>query len=258
VNEHDAFLEPDVDEEEIPVIEASMLQPTVDFEAGMGWFPPVTSVLIAACIVVFGFEIATGALQNLNRLIEMGALEAAQVAKGEVWRLLSCEFLHGGADHLIGNMLMLYILGLACEHGFGRSQFLFLYVAAAVGASAVSLIDAKTSVGASGAIFGLAGALIALFRRQKHVLRVRDHRIGFVVGIWAIYTIAMGFINPHIDNMAHMGGFIIGMLLGSCLPSVLIHDRDEFGRRFSTVMLLATACVMIAATSLFFVPRLSG
>ena len=251
-------LDANCDEEEIPVIDAAMLHPTIDFEANMGWFPPVTLALMAACVIVFLFQAFTGGLTNLQRLLDMGALSLAEVQQGEVWRMLSAAFLHGSLDHLIGNLLILFVLGLACEHGFGRSQFLFLYVVAALGGSAASLLNPKVSVGASGAIFGLAGALIALFRRHRHTLHLRNGRIGFVVGFWAIYQIVLGFTDPNIDNMAHLGGFCTGMIVGWFLTPEILHDPAEFRGRFSTLLLLVTACSLLLGMAIFFVPHLAG
>lgn len=247
---------PDPDED-IPLIDAGMLHPTVDFEANMGWFPPLTLGLMLACAIVFGFQAATGGLVNPQRLIEMGALSRAEVEQGEVWRMLSATFLHGSVEHLVGNLMMLYVLGLACEHGFGRSQALFLYVVAGLGGSAASLLNPKISVGASGAIFGLAGALITLFRRHRHTLHVRSGRIGIVVGFWALFQIVLGFTDPNIDNLAHIGGFGAGLILGWFLPPAILYDRSEFESRVATRTMLFAACLALIAMSIRFIPRLA-
>lgn len=248
----------ELNDEDIPILDASMLNSSVDFEAGMSWWPPVTLILILACAVVFGFEIATGALTKMGRLLEMGALSSPHVAKGEFWRLLSAPFLHASDDHIIGNMAMLFVLGLACEHAFGSPQFLFLFVVAAIGGSCASLLHHKTSVGASGAIFGLAGALIALFRRHRSKLQLRDRRIGFVINVWAVYQIGVGILSPHIDNLSHLGGFGTGIVLGALMPPAMLHDREAFGRRLSVIVLLALGCTALAVMSIWFVPRLGG
>ena len=224
----------------------------------MSWWPPVTLILMLICAIVFGFEFATGALDKIERLTEMGAISAPHVEKGEFWRLLSAPFLHASADHIVGNLLMLFVLGLACEHAFGSSQFVFLFVAAALGGSFASLLNDKISVGASGAIFGLAGAIIAMFRRHQSKLHLRDRRIGLVIGIWAVYQIVIGFLSPQIDNLCHIGGFTAGMVFGTVIPPAVLHDRVEFGQRLSTIVMLALGCTALAATSVWFVPRLAG
>src|SRR5439155_8081011 len=98
-------------------------------------------------------------------------------ARGGYWRLLSATFLHGSVDHLVGNAIALYILGMVCEHAFDHGQFVILYVTSALAGSLVSLLTSPgPSVGASGAIFGLQGAAIVLFRTHRDRLLVRDRR----------------------------------------------------------------------------------
>src|SRR5206468_896222 len=130
-----------------------------------------------------------------------------RVAAGEYWRLLTAPWLHGGVDHLVGNGIALFILGMLCEAAFGRAQFVLLYVLSGLAGSLVSLaVSVGPSVGASGAIFGLQGAAIMLFRLHRDRLLVRDRRVGFVLLVWAIYSIAGGLMQPFIDNGAHIGG----------------------------------------------------
>ena len=246
----------DENDEDIPTLDASMLHSSVDFEKGMSWWPPVTLLLIVACVVFFCFQAATGGLTDLNRMTDMGALSKPHVAQGEFWRLLSGPFLHASHDHLIGNLLMLFVLGMACEHAFGSSQFVFLYVVAAVGGSCASLIHDSVSVGASGAIFGLAGALVGLFRRNQSLLHLRDRRIGFVIGFWVVYQIVCGLLSPQIDNLAHAGGFCTGLLLGIVTPPALLNDRDEFGRRPAVRLMLVAASTVLVMASVSFIPRL--
>jgi len=251
----DSELKPD-DDEEIPILDASMLHSSVDFEKGMSWWPRVTLTLIVACLVFFCFQAATNGLTDLNRMTDMGALSKPHVEQGEFWRLLSGPFLHATHDHLIGNLLMLFVLGMACEHAFGSSQFVFLYVVAALGGSCASLIHNSVSVGASGAIFGLAGALVGLFRRHQSSLHLRDRRIGFVIGFWVIYQIACGLLSPQIDNLAHVGGFCTGLLLGFVTPPALLNDRREFSRRPAVRLMLVMACAILVIASVSFFPRL--
>src|SRR5439155_11436932 len=85
--------------------------------------------------------------------------------RGEYWRLMSATLLHGSLDHLVGNAIALFILGMVCEHAFGRGQLVVLYVASGLTGSLASLMTSPgPSVGASGAIFGLQSAAIVLFR----------------------------------------------------------------------------------------------
>jgi rhomboid protease GluP len=235
-----------------------MLAPSIHFESGMTWAPPVTVVLILACAAVFGAEFLTGAHKDVNALIRMGALSLPEVKNGAVWRLLSAAFLHASQVHLIGNMSFMFVLGMGCEHAFGKSRFLFLVVATAIAGSAVSLPNGKVSVGASGVLFGLAGALAGMLRRQKHFIHVTDYRIAPVIAFWAAFEILCGFFSPFIDNFAHIGGFVSGLAFGLTIEPQLKYEREEFSKRFSTVFMLATALACLLATAIFFVPRLIG
>src|SRR5690242_7977003 len=105
-------------EEEIPTIGDEMLHPDVDFEAGMSAVPLVSLLIMAACVAAFAVEVGRGALTDAGMMTRIGALSRSHVEAGEVWRTVSAMFLHGGAGHLISNLLILYIMGIACEHAF--------------------------------------------------------------------------------------------------------------------------------------------
>ncbi len=200
-----------------------LLSRRVDFERRMRRLPPVTLGIIGVLVVVFVLEAMAGALRSERAIVAMGALVRAGVAAGEYWRLVSATLLHGGLDHLVGNSIALFILGMICEHAFGRGQFLVLYVLSGLGGSMVSLLtSAGPSVGASGAIFGLQGASIVLFRQHRDRLLMRDRRIGFVLLVWAIYTIGAGLMAPFVDNGAHIGGALTGALLARRLHPVVL------------------------------------
>lgn len=200
-----------------------LLSRRVDFERRMRRLPPATLGIIGVLAAIFVVEVAAGALQSRGAIVAMGALVREGVAAGQYWRMLSATLLHGGPDHLIGNAIALLILGMLCEHAFGRGQFVVLYVLSGVAGSVVSLVtSAGPSVGASGAIFGLQGASIVLFRQHRDRLLMRDRRIGFVLLIWALYTIGTGFMDPFIDNGAHIGGALGGVLIARRLHPVVL------------------------------------
>lgn len=218
------------------VITADMLEPPappprIDFERGMSYAPPFTLLLIAVLLVVFGWEVATGAMFSQQSIIDAGALSRPEVLSGEVWRLLTATFLHGGFDHLIGNCFVLYVLGMASEHAFGRVRAAIIYFASALCGSLLSVtLSPGPSVGASGAVFGLAAAVIVFFYRFHNLFFVRDKRVGFVLLAWAIYSVASGFLTPGIDNFAHIGGFTGGAAMGALLPR---RDRPELHAAFA-------------------------
>ena len=200
-----------------------LLSRRIDFERRMRRLPPVTVAILMVLVVIFLAEIRVGALASREAIVAMGALARERVAAGEYWRLLTAPWLHGGVDHLVGNGIALFILGMLCEAAFGRAQFVLLYVLSGLAGSVVSLaVSVGPSVGASGAIFGLQGAAIVLFRLHRDRLLVRDRRVGFVLLVWAIYTIAGGLMQPFIDNGAHIGGALGGALIARRLHPVVL------------------------------------
>jgi rhomboid protease GluP len=227
-----------------------LLSRRVDLERRMGRVPPVTLVVLALLTAIFVAEVRMDALDSRESIIAMGALARERVVAGEYWRLLTAPWLHGGVEHLVGNGIALYILGMVCEAAFGRAQLVVLYVLSGLTGSIVSmLMGAGPSVGASGAIFGLQGAAIVLLRRERDRLLVRDRRVGFVLLIWAVYTIAGGLTEPFIDNGAHIGGALGGALVALRLHPVVLSplpaERAAAVRRWLwlVVALLAYAVV---------------
>jgi len=184
----------------------------VDFEQGMGYAPPATLTLIVALGAIFGWQLSSGALTSEQSIIAAGALVRERVMQGEWWRLLSATVLHGNLEHIVGNAVSLYILGMATEHAYGTRSMLGIYLASGLAGSVLSAaMSPGPSVGASGAIFGLMGAVMVLFWRHHTALMVRDKRIGVVIAVWAFLTIAAGLVTPMIDNAAHLGGMFGGM-----------------------------------------------
>ena len=185
----------------------------------MTYGPRATLGLIVILAAVFGWEITTHALANRDAIVGAGALVRTRVLAGEVWRLATAPFLHGGLEHLLSNCVSLYILGMACEHAVGSRRMLTAYAAGALGGSILSAAtSAGPSVGASGAIFGLMGALIVILHRHRDLFVVRDKRIGVVVAVWAGYTLLLGALQPMIDNGAHLGGLLSGAAAALTLP----------------------------------------
>jgi rhomboid protease GluP len=200
-----------------------LLSRRVDFERRMRRFPPLTVAILAVLLLILIFEIRVGALESREAIVAMGALARERVAAGDYWRLLTAPWLHGSVDHLLGNGIALYILGMVCESAFGRAQLLVLYVLSGLAGSLLSVVMSPgPSVGASGAIFGLQGAAIVLFRMHRDRLLVRDRRVGLVLIIWALYTIVGGFMEPLIDNGAHIGGALGGALIARYLHPVVL------------------------------------
>lgn len=131
---------------------------------------------------------------------------------------------------------------MACEHAFGRAQFLFLYIAA----------------GLTGTTFGLAGALIVLFSRNRQRPHLRDHRIGGVLGVWAVYQLVLGLFNPAVDNHAHLGGLIGGMAVGLFLKPAIVEGRNAVNRAASTRIYQAAAIPALIYCGIHFIPQLAN
>ena len=212
-----------VDEDGIPLEPAR-----IDFERGMSVMPALTLLIIVANTLIFFDELVRGALESNEAIIAAGALQRSYVLDGEVWRLWSAAFLHGSTEHLVGNMIALYILGMALEHGVGRWPMIFLYMAGATVASLFSIMSGDhPSVGASGAIFALMGGLVSLLRVHRKKLKMRDNRIMSAVWIWGGVQLLLGAADPRIDNAAHLGGFLAGWLVGGALTLRLSAPIDE-------------------------------
>ena len=225
-----------------------LLRRRVDFERRMQRLPPVTLAIVVLLAAIFLVEVALEVLDSPEAFLLAGALSREAVLQGEWWRLVSAIFLHGGVEHLVGNAVALFVLGMVCEHAFGRGQFVVLFVAAGIGGSLVSMLTSPgPSVGASGAIFGLQGAAIVLFRRHRERLLVRDRRIGVVLIVWGLYTIAQGILTPYVDNGAHVGGFIAGALLARQLHPVVLEPPSSAVRARIRRQVWVVALVLAAA-----------
>jgi rhomboid protease GluP len=195
----------------------------IDFERGMSRAPLLSLLLIIICATVFVFQLASGALDDGDKLIAAGALVRDRVLAGEYPRLFSAVFLHASFGHLASNCLVLYIVGMACEHAFGFVRVMIIYFLSALGGAMLSMaFHPGPSVGASGAIFGVTGATITFFYRFHRAVYLRDRRLGFVLLIWALYQIGTGFLDPFIDNFAHIGGLLTGVVAGLILRPKLL------------------------------------
>ncbi len=186
-------------------------------------FPFVTAALIAICVLVFAATAAAGVpllRPTSEHLLAWGADYGPRSLGDEPWRMLTSVFLHVGLLHLIVNMYALWGLGRLAELLFGRVTFLLLYLVMGVGASAFSLgwNPQRVSAGASGAIFGVAGLLLAaLFLGHDEGGRARLR--GTLRGLLAFagYNLLIGWGVPWINNAAHIGGFLAGLACGAAL-----------------------------------------
>ena len=177
---------------------------------------PITLALVAIIAVVFAFEWMAGGTKNPAVLVSMGAIIPNTLGSGQLWRLVAAMFLHIGILHLAINLWALYQLGGVFEVLFGSRRFALTYFAAGIVASISSaLFTNGIAAGASGAIFGILGALIIAIRRTPRFRNAPWSR-GLVqqLILWAGINIVIGFTMPGIDNAAHIGGFLTGLALG--------------------------------------------
>ncbi|KAG6557689.1 hypothetical protein Mapa_000454 [Marchantia paleacea] len=148
-------------------------------------------------------------------LRKMGGLERNLVIhKDEGWRLVSCMWLHAGVFHLLANMIGLLLIGLRLEREFGFIKIGIVYVVSGFGGSLLSslFIENQISVGASGALFGLLGASISDLVTNWTIYAHKCMALWSLIIIVAV-NLAFGLM-PHVDNFAHIGGFLGGLLLG--------------------------------------------
>ncbi|KAL0309865.1 UNVERIFIED_CONTAM: RHOMBOID-like protein 1 [Sesamum radiatum] len=149
------------------------------------------------------------------KLEKMGALDVGKVVhQHEGWRLITCMWLHGGVFHLLANMLSLLVIGIRLEQEFGFVRIGLLYLISGLGGSVLSalFIQSNISVGASGALFGLLGGMLSELITNWTIYANKVAALLTLVIIIAI-NLAVGIL-PHVDNFAHIGGFLSGFLLG--------------------------------------------
>lgn len=202
--------------------------------------------------VIIGLNVAawllmTVASRNPNGaggvVFEQGALYGPLVASGEWWRLATGAFLHAGVFHLAMNMLLLWFLSQELEPALGRWNFGLLYVVSLIGgALGVMVLDPLApTVGASGAVFGLMGALIVLQLRAKQ----NPWRSG-IGGLVAV-NLFLTFLIPNISIGGHLGGLVAGAAAGAVLQPLRWPQEGVALRR--TVVVGLTATFLVAAVA---------
>lgn len=179
-----------------------------------------------------------------RELIQWGANFGPLTLSGEWWRLLSAVFVHIGLLHFAFNMWCLWDLGMLAEGLYGRWTFGAIYLLTGIAASLTTIAwsPLRVSAGASGAIFGIAGALIASLKLGE--FSVPSEQIRGVLRslmIFAVYNLAFGAVSARTDNAAHIGGFVCGLVLGA-LTAKVAPESDLTAKR--VVLVLATAVLL--------------
>ena len=148
-------------------------------------------------------------------LYKLGMGGWVPLQQGRWWSLLTATYLHGGLLHIGFNMLWLRQIGKLTEELFGSTRFILLYTLAGLGGSILStVLGTAYFVGASGAVFGLFGALIYYGRSRGGVF---GSNILRSMGLWAVILFVFGLVSPSVDNWGHLGGFLGGFLGGYLL-----------------------------------------
>lgn len=208
--------------------------------------PVVTYTLVALCVIVFLIEVLTGT--NFISGSGNGAAEyALYYVPGDIvsnpWTLITSLFVHANIVHLVLNMWSLIVLGPPLERYLGRTRFLVLYLLSGIGGNvAIDLFSSVGALGASGAIFGLLGALVVFARRI-------GVNVTYLIVI-AVANLAFGFYDPQIAWQAHVGGLVVGVVVA------LIYRWTQ-NRRLFVVQVVALSALTLVLLGVLFVNALA-
>lgn len=229
-----------------PVEDVNIFRPKINFKESQVRF---TYILIAINVIVFILDYLSGSTLTLLGMKDNGAILA-----GQYWRLITPVFLHGGILHLAFNNYFLYVMGPRVEKAFGFWRFVAIYfLSSVVGVIASFLLSPRPSIGASGALFGLMGALIPYLLKNKKVLRNSSQILKAVLQTVGI-NLLIG-LSPGIDNWAHLGGLLSGAALAALIApvyqlrgetdgSITIHDTMD--KKLIVGFILAFALAVLA------------
>lgn len=186
----------------------------------------MTMALIGINLVVFVLYEILGSTLDTLFMVEHGAMFTPYMMQREQWyRFFTSLFLHFGIQHLLNNMLILFVMGNYLEPLIGRVKFVILYITAGVGANVLSWYlemrsgEYVASAGASGAIFAALGGLVWVLIRNRGV--VGDMTTGKLLFV-AVLSLCFGFTSTGVDNAAHLGGLLMGFLL-----SVILYRKKD-------------------------------
>jgi membrane associated rhomboid family serine protease len=215
----------------VAAAQAATREPKTVFGGKLTSSSTVTLSLIGISAAVFVLQFLTGVSQVAS---QWGMWPAAVAVNSEWYRLLTSVFLHGSWLHLAFNMYVLYVLGPPLERLLGHVRFLALYLIAGLGGAVASFTFSAintVSVGASGAIFGLMGALVVAGRH----LRADITQVLVLIGI----NVVIGFLAPGIDWRAHLGGLVVGAAVAFVL------SKAPTGRNQTLVQVVGCAGIVL-------------
>ena len=190
--------------------------------------PIVTYVIMGILTIVFLLQFVI----NPNLLVLYLGCQSDLVRAGEIYRLLTAAFLHIDIWHFVCNMYALYIIGKMSESYYGKGKFIIIYLVSAITGSLLSIgMGNSFSIGASGAIFGLLGSLLYFgYHYRVYFGNVLIKQIAPII----ILNLAIGFMIPEIDNFAHIGGLVGGLLVSK---AVGINSKDKKSDKINGIIL---------------------
>lgn len=208
-----------------------------------GYF--ITPILIILNIVLFGIMVISGVnvlMPDNDSLLLWGANFKPFTLDDQWWRLVTSCFLHIGIFHLLMNMYALFFIGILLEPYLGKSRFIFAYFLTGITGSVASLYwnDLTISAGASGAIFGMYGVFLAMLSTNLIEKSARKSLL-VSISIFVGYNLLNGF-NQGIDNAAHIGGLVGGLIIGY---SFLLSLKEESNRNLKYVTILALTVLIL-------------
>jgi membrane associated rhomboid family serine protease len=188
----------------------------------------VTYTIIGICVVLFGVDVVLsggatlqgGLFGSPGPLGQQHLINAFEVRDGEWWRIFTSAFFHLGPLHLAFNMYVLYLYGSLAERMYGPIEYAAIYLLCAAGGSVLTiLVDPRQfAAGASGAIFGIIGLLFVVSRRHHAVLGREARTMIAGIGSYLVFLLFFTFLVPSISWTGHLGGLIVGAVLGFLLP----------------------------------------
>lgn len=200
----------------------------------------VTIAILIVLFVVFLIETFMGGSENINTLIRMGGMNNQLVAiKGQWWRLFTAQFLHIGWLHIASNAVMIYYLGQFLEPLLGHWRFLGIYLLSGIGGNLLSFglgSDVTVSAGASTSLFGLFGAVIAMYLANRQVPQMTY--LGKQAIALAVINIVLDLFASDIDILGHIGGLVAGFLLTIVLGSQYLRKYHNKIRVLAVVVLI--------------------
>jgi rhomboid protease GluP len=208
---------------------------------------PATTALLTINLAVFaGMVLTSGSLMGFSgqTLVRWGGNFGPLTIGGEYWRLITTGFVHASLLHIAFNMWCLWSLGQLSERLFGRWQTLCIYLLTGVGGALLSIgyNPGRLEVGASGAIFGIAGALLAGIKFGNLSISASEKKsIVSSMIFFIILNFSLG-MRGNVDNMCHLGGFITGLLIGLPMGAFARHHK-----LYQLATVLVTAGLLFAA-----------